>query len=74
LDDSVLGRLEVLRGVPARRTVAAAHVAAAHAEPQVDPAASLGETLLAQILVIFGSSPASPSNARVMHLAIPDRE
>lgn len=47
LDDRVVDCPEMLRGVPARRVVAATHVAATHAEPQVDPAASRGEALFA---------------------------
>jgi hypothetical protein len=47
LDDRMLGSLEVLGGVPARRAVAAPYMAARQTEPQVDPAASGRETFLA---------------------------
>jgi hypothetical protein len=47
LDDRVPDGLEVLGGMPARRAVAAAYMAARQAEPQVDPAASGRETFLA---------------------------
>ena len=46
-DDRMLGRMEVLGGVPAGRIVAAPDVTALLAQAEVNPAAAGGQTLLA---------------------------
>jgi hypothetical protein len=45
----MVGAVEVLGGVPAGRRVAAAHVAAGKAQPQMDPAAAGLEAFLATL-------------------------
>jgi hypothetical protein len=49
LDYGVQGTVEVLGGVPVRRAVAAADVAASEAEAEVDPAGSHREAFLAAL-------------------------
>ena len=45
----MVGVLEVVRGVPIRRTVAAADVSAGQAQPQVNPSAPHLQALLAAL-------------------------
>src|SRR5438105_8353552 len=61
LDRRMLGPVEMLRRMLIRRRVAAAHVTAAHAQPEVDPLATGLQTLLA--------SPAARLDRRATGLA-----
>ena len=47
LDDGVVGRVEMFRGVLVLRVIAAADVAALQTEPEMDPLVAGGETFLA---------------------------